>query len=538
MRVNMNKLRDVMSGPQSTLGAVVCGVIGVAGLAMAISMTSCDAGAASRAARSGNSGSGNASSRELPRVPGFPNTAAGRSSGPSGPAGSGDKSNVPAAATGEPEVRVRVMSAIDTVNLSAQGGLSVGSGEVRGLSALVPGMKMDRIGALANVSLRAGQWIVSENPALGGASGAAVKTYPATQALMVRAAEAARPVVAGTLTLPGTLRLTARTDVRDGAFDVVEFVGVEDYLPGVVGKEMLAGWPLGTYQAQAVAARTYALQERERSIAAGQAFDLESTDRDQVYGGLTTNAAAREAVRSTRGEVLKDGDKLLRAYYSSTCGGRTASARDTWPTGPGFEYNLAGPLQASKREFACQGSPLFRWNVERPKDELVQRLRMFGERQGFSVRRLKDLAAIEPMTINSEGRTSRFKIIEPGGAWYQLSAEEMRLASNTNVPAGRAGGLTPLAGTTLSAMQPGASGGADGGAAAGAPIADIDRRSRVHSSDFDVTIRGNRVVFAGRGFGHGVGLCQYCARAFGERGDSYKTMLERFYPGAKLVDLY
>src|SRR5207248_1928652 len=99
------------------------------------------------------------------------------------------------------------------------------------------------------------------------------------------------------------------------------------------------------YEAQAVAARSYALHERERASALGLAFDVESSDKDQVYGGASASGPVREAVASTRGVVLMDGEKLLRAYFSSTCGGRAASARDTWPIGPGYEFNLAAPLQ-------------------------------------------------------------------------------------------------------------------------------------------------------------------------------------------------
>lgn len=349
---------------------------------------------------------------------------------------------------------------------------------------------------------------------------------------------------------PGTLRLTARSDVRDGAFDVVEFVGVEQYLPGVVAKEMMTGWPLEAYRAQAVAARTYALHERERSLAAGQAFDLESSDRDQVYGGATSNGVAREAVESTRGVVLMDGDRLLRTYFSSTCGGRTASARDTWPTGPGFEYNLAGPIQAHHRESACTGSPLYRWQVERPRGELVQRLRAFGERQGLMVKRIKDLKAIEVMAYNGDGRPSRYKLIEPGGAWYQLSAEELRLGCNAGVNGGKGVAAAPAPGVTVVADSGGTAPGAPtlgveagpSGAVIGPPatvtLPDVTRQTRVHSSDFEAQVVGERVVFSGRGFGHGVGLCQYCAKAFAERGETWRVMMERFYPGARIVDLY
>src|SRR5690606_18576940 len=68
-------------------------------------------------------------------------------------------------------------------------------------------------------------------------------------------------------------------------FDVVEHVYVEDYLPGVLTRELYPGWADAAYEAQAVAARSYAMHERQRRLASGDYFDVESTTQDQAYGG-------------------------------------------------------------------------------------------------------------------------------------------------------------------------------------------------------------------------------------------------------------
>ncbi len=418
------------------------------------------------------------------------------------------------------------------------------------------------------VSLKNGQWQVAEvgvpgvaGATPGGGVGSMAHSYSATLSLVVLPSVSGQTLSVNGTSYPGTVRLSSRSDVRADAFDVVDFVNIEDYLPGVVGKEMLVGWPLAAYQAQAVAARTYALHERQRS--AGGSYDVESSDRDQVYGGTTTNATAREAVRSTRGVVLMDGDKLLRTYYSSTCGGRTAAAKDTWPIGPGFEYNLAAPIQEHHRDFACQASPLFRWSVERPRWELAQRLKWFGERYGHPVKKIKDVRSIEVAVVNSDGRPSKFRVSEGSGAQYVLSAEELRLACNTNANGSQitlapVDDFDPAGGADIRksvvprvAIEPGdimGFGGAGGTttakptapAAMAAPLSvpDIDRKTRVASSDFEVVIRGDKAIITGRGFGHGVGLCQYCAKAFAERGEDWRTMMARFYPGARVTNMY
>lgn len=528
MGVIYTRIVRVMKRPESMLAAGVVGLCSAVGVLVAVSMTSCDSGGFDLSRSS-------TSEKDLVK-PGKTTPAA--------------KPYV--RAPGEPEMRVRILTAVDTVKVttSGGGGLKIARGEPKGMSSEPVGVVggwsaaagVDRVVGPVTIGSRAGAWTIA-----GGAAGVIEKSGATHPALLIAPAVPGEMLSINGAMFPGVLRLSMRSDVREGAFDGVEFVPLEEYLSGVVAKEMLAGWPLEAYRVQAVAARTYAMQERERnlkSVGGGGSFDVESSDRDQVYAGATTNKTAIEAVRSTRGVVMMDGENILRAYFSSTCGGRSANARDTWPTGPGFEYNLAAPIQAyaPARESACNASPLYRWTTERPRAELVVRLRTFGERNKLMVRQITDLAAIEPMTLNEVGRPNRYKIIEPGGRWFQLSAEELRLACNTNVSgnavmatggAPRAAGGPALA--AVSAAQPGGDG------QPGVPstaIPDIDRKTRVHSSDFEVKVIGETVIINGRGFGHGVGMCQYCAKAMAERGEDHRAMLARFYPGAQIKNLY
>ncbi|MBC7835984.1 MAG: SpoIID/LytB domain-containing protein [Phycisphaerales bacterium] len=288
------------------------------------------------------------------------------------------------------------------------------------------------------------------------------------------------------------------------SFDIIEYIGMEQYLPGVVSKELFQDWPLEAYKVQAICARSYAIHEKLRSTASGRKFDVESTTRDQAYKGVSHLPVAVEAVDATRGMVLAYGGAVLRTYYSSTCGGRTASAKDTWPIGRGYEYNLAEPIQGHDRDFACQKSPLFTWRIERDKAELARRMAAYGDKMGFMVRQIKDLQSISVIKTNATGRPAAYKIVEPGGKWFTLKAEELRLACNTDFP-----GSTP-----------------------------IDRKNRVNSGDLEFVMQGSSAVISGRGFGHGVGMCQYCVREMAGRGEGFEAMLPRFYPGSRLGRAY
>ena len=541
----MERVVRAMNRPGSVLAAGAVGVLATAAVIGNLTLVSCESGSGWSGTRRAKAGS-----TDKPAATGTPRT--GTSSAGGTPAVSGTV-GTPASATparapssspsivtgqmpaGEPEMRVRIMAATGSALLSSATGLSFSSASPDPLTLPAPQPTDPVVTGQVQVSIENGAWV------FGSAR------VPSSTPLVVTPVGVGKIVIINGQAYPGRLRLTARSDASaaHGAFDVVEYVPLEEYLPGVVAKEMLPNWPAEAYRVQAVCARTYALHERSRSIAMGGVgpgavtFDVESTDRDQVYVGNTSNQAAIDAVRATRGQVLAFEGKVLRAYFSSTCGGRTASAKDTWPIGPGFEYNLAAPIQARQRDFACQQSPLYRWQVIRDRRELAARVRTFGERNGLMVRQLGELGAVEALEFNADGRPSRFRVVEPGGKWFQLSGEEFRLACNTgaSMPSGRSAGapasvppVTPA--LAIASAPPG------GQRVPNVILPDIDRRSRVNSSDVDVRIKGSEVAITGRGFGHGVGMCQYCAKGFAERGEKWQTMVLRFYPGASIEKAY
>jgi stage II sporulation protein D len=116
--------------------------------------------------------------------------------------------------------------------------------------------------------------------------------------------------------------------VRDGgALLVVNTVGLEAYLRGVVPSEMPAAWPPEALAAQAVIARSYALRARRPA----GAYDVYADVRSQVYGGLAREAASTNAaVDATRAEVVTAGGLVAQTFFFSTSGGRTAANEEVW----------------------------------------------------------------------------------------------------------------------------------------------------------------------------------------------------------------
>lgn len=289
-----------------------------------------------------------------------------------------------------------------------------------------------------------------------------------------------------------------------GGVQAINEVELERYVASVASRELYPSWDAAAFEAQAVAARSYAIQSMGLRSRRDRGWHVESSTIDQAYPGHTTHERSIAAAMATRGKVLVWGGKVLRAYYSSTSGGRSASAADTWPTGEGFEYNRALPIQAHEAIHASDASRFHRWQVVRTADEVTQRLRAWGGANGHSLRSARSVSAIEVLRTNRLGRPAAYRVGESNGVSHVLSAEQLRVALNTRVPG----------------------------------LPDVTGESRVRSSDFEVTAAGQRMVFRGRGFGHGVGMCQFSAQALARRGWSADAILMNFYPGTRIERAY
>lgn len=155
-------------------------------------------------------------------------------------------------------------------------------------------------------------------------------------------------------------RIEVFTNLR-GSLTVVNELGLEDYVRGVVANELSpGGYPaIEALKAQAIAARTYALKNRGQFMSQG--FDVLPTTRSQVYRGLTSeNPLSTRAVDETRGIIATYAGEPINALYTSTCGGRTEDAENI--------FNEAVPYLRG-RECAAEGLAAFeRYVVKTTRD--------------------------------------------------------------------------------------------------------------------------------------------------------------------------
>ena len=160
-------------------------------------------------------------------------------------------------------------------------------------------------------------------------------------------------------TLPGRIEVWA--DAR--GLVVVNALDLEEYVAAVVASEVPAGWPDAALQAQAVAARTFAVAQKIAQGPAARAH-LGSSVLDQVYAGAAHPASsALRAAHATAGEVLTFGSAPIAAYFSASCGGKGETAEDAfnelyavWHIAKGGPVNLTGNATVTRSDLIAFGT--------------------------------------------------------------------------------------------------------------------------------------------------------------------------------------
>ena len=285
--------------------------------------------------------------------------------------------------------------------------------------------------------------------------------------------------------------------ISPGKFDVMNDVDVDSYLKGVLAAEMLARWDPEAYKAQAIIARTYALYQAN-TAGINRAFDVEDTTADQVYGGISAETEkAKDAADATSGIVLTAGagnGKIFKAYFSACCGGISQSSYDAF----GEPYNEV--LSERNNGALCNQSPRFNWGpIEIRKDELTRRMKVWGAAKGNGVAGMAMVDRVDIQYVNKFGRPVRFLVTDVNGQRYTLGSEETRNACNW----------------------------------------DAGNGPKVFSSFFKTVSTPETIQFVeGHGFGHGVGMCQWCAQTMAERGYNAAYIIEQSYPRAHLCRAY
>jgi len=314
------------------------------------------------------------------------------------------------------------------------------------------------------------------------------------------------PVALEDRTYDGTLLILPRPE---GGLEARVQVGLEAYVEGVVASEtsIWSATP-AELEAQAIAARTYAVATLRLRSANGAPALLADGVMDQAFGGRHTPGTSRRAqevadrltraVAATRGVVLMRGDRLEEARYHAACGGHTSDFRDVFrkevrqrnavgPTGVSCSPCLRRAARESSLGAPDKDRPLG-WIEELSPASLARIGRAFG--LPGAPRR------IGPARTDAGGRWIDVALESGDGVVTRIPFEEFRRAAGYGV------------------------------LRSGAVVATVPAPSD------PLLLGGWRAQ--GRGRGHGVGLCQEGARDLGRAGWSSAAILAHYYPGATL----
>ena len=272
--------------------------------------------------------------------------------------------------------------------------------------------------------------------------------------------------------LRGALEITRQENLT---LLVVNAVSLEEYLRGVLSKEAPDWWPQEALKAIAIAARTYAWYWRMAK--ANDPYDVAGDVMSQEYGGRSAEKrATTRAVQATEGMLLTFQGAVFPAFYHSTCGGMTEHARVMGA------YDVE-PLRGGVRCRWCSASPFFSWRQRLTKADWAWAL----SKSAFG----------------------------PVGAVL-----DVRVTKRT--PAGRVAQLVVTGAQRTVTLS-------------GFDVRSVFGFERIRSPWFAVEPDGDAFILTGRGWGHGVGMCQWGAAGLARLGMNAEEILAVYYPGAELA---
>ena len=295
--------------------------------------------------------------------------------------------------------------------------------------------------------------------------------------------------------------------VEGSSISLINHIHLELYLYGVVPSEMPNSWDVEALKAQAVAARTYAVEKIR--VRASQAYHIVDTQSDQVYGGYNKSTSRSiQAVNATMGQVLKYGNNFAQTYYSSSNGGTIERAGNI------FTYDLPySHVKDDPYDIKNPSNPRATWTIKYKKtpvdpglqNKISENIKSSLQKRGYSTENNDIIIqSLKEFTVdyNDSGRLDSGKLVvildakKTDGGTVETIEETVNLTKNT----------------TRSFLN-------------------------LYSLLFKVETTEDEIILKGGGFGHGVGMSQYGAWQMAKEGKSFTEILDFYYPGTSLASL-
>lgn len=296
---------------------------------------------------------------------------------------------------------------------------------------------------------------------------------------------------------------------------LINYLYMHEYLYGVVPREMSKDWPIEALKAQAIVARNFACANMTKFMDYG--FNLDNTVNSQVYGGYGYEGEiSNQAVDETENLTLLHENSLVQAYYHSNSGGYTENSENVW--------SAALPYLKGRYDPFSLGAPNDEWTLEYDKSFIESKLNGLG----YAIGSLKDFY-ISDYTDNN--RVFEASFIGTNKT-VQLSKQTIRAAFGYNT----------IKSTLLTVEPDNALVITDGGSftksrPAGLKLLSSNGLEDVGSSlvvydgnsKSDVSLQAQSYTIVGKGWGHGLGMSQWGAKAMADQGFTFEDILTYYY---------
>ncbi|MCR8850558.1 SpoIID/LytB domain-containing protein [Rossellomorea sp. SC111] len=308
---------------------------------------------------------------------------------------------------------------------------------------------------------------------------------------------------------------------------VINSLGMEYYLKGVIANEMPASWHSEALKSQAVAARSYAYVKSKRGV-------LTRTVSSQVYNGMDSETSStNSAVDRTKGKVVKYNGTVIETFFHSTSGGRTANVGDVWNSNQAYFPYLISVEDTfedspySNWAFAFRPSELFS-TFGLPEDTILYNLSTESNSSNGEVNSVILKTSRGDIKKSGNELTIR-KLFPTNGTYGFLYSSWFDITSSPT--------YTVKTSSSEDVQYN----------IANQPIKTADQDVKISSGNINIQMKDSRIsspvdpkaiVVQGKGFGHRIGLSQYGAKGFAENGWTYDRIIKHYFQGATLEPLY
>ncbi|MCA9770436.1 SpoIID/LytB domain-containing protein [Candidatus Dependentiae bacterium] len=257
---------------------------------------------------------------------------------------------------------------------------------------------------------------------------------------------------------------------------LINCIDVEDYLFSVLRTESWPGWPLEVNKVFAIACRSYALSMILSSRNSKRLYHVRNTNHHQTYSGFHDHDHLKDAVIQTHGVYLSYNKKPIVAMFDSCCGGVIPA---------GIENTNFDDAPYLARDYACthcRRCKIYNWQAEfylKDFEEILKNsLNDVYRLHGFTVKRRDKAGLVQEVMLKGKPKD----MIISGEKMYSVFKE-------------------------------------------------------IKSFYFNVSKKGEKILFTGRGYGHHRGLCQWGAHEMVRHGWNHEKILEFYYPGTEFAKL-